>query len=155
MADINTIVNDFLRDAQYRIAEFTIEINEKKKEGYSYDEEQFMRAQLILFMDLLYDSRADIYEGYNFLEDWTDLEIQRETEYLRKFTGMGEIPYLTFAGYSPEIRQEILGDGNGVTFPFGNVGDMLIYQTAGIAPVTIPFPEEGGMIGETIDEYFN
>ena len=152
---IDEIISNFLRGAQYRIAEFTIEINEKKKEGYNYDEEQFKRAQLILFMDLLYDSRANIKDGYNFLADWTDLEIQRETEYLRKFTGMGEIPYLTFAGYSPEIRQEILGDGSGATFPFGNVGDMLVYLTAGNTPVTIPFPEEGGMIGETIDEYFN
>jgi hypothetical protein len=152
---IDEIVSNFLRDAQYRVAEFTIAISDKKKEGYNYSDEDFMRAQLILWMDLLYNSRGSIYEGYNFLESWTDREIQEECEYLRKFTGMGEIPYLTFAGYSPEIRQIITGGGDGISFPSGNVGDILYYATQGTTPITTPFPQEGGMIGETIDEYFN
>lgn len=154
--NIDEIIANFLRDAQYRVAELAVVINDKKKEGYNYEEEEWLRAQLILWMDLLYDPRADIYEGYNFLEDWTDREIQAECEYLRKLTGMGDIPWLTFAGYSPQIRQEILGDSSGgASFPFGNVGDILIYEVAGNIPVPRPFPDVGGMVGETIAEYFN
>ncbi len=152
---IDEIVDRFLADAQYRVATLSIEMTDQKKEGLPITNNEWLRSQLILWMDLLYDSRHSIYDGYNFLGSWSDREIQAECEYLRKLTGMTEIPYITFAGYSPEIRNNIIGGGGGVSFPFGNVNDILVYQTAGNTPVTQQFPEEGGMIGETVFEFFN
>ena len=154
---IDEIVNNFLRDAQWRVAELGNEITALKKQGYDYEEPKWLRAQLILWMDLLYESRASIYEGYNFLGSWSDRDIQAECEYLRKLTGMAKVPIITFAGYSPEIRNEIIGGdpGDGVDFPFGNVGDILVYETQGSSPNAIPFPQVGGMEGETIFEYFS
>ena len=155
--EIDIIVSRFLADAQYRIAELGTEINTQKKEGYNIEENTWLRAQLILWMDLLYESRSSIYEGYNYLGSWSDRDIQAECEYLRKLTGMANIPYITFAGYSPEIRNEIIGGDPsiGVDLPYGVPDDILVYLTAGTNPVPQPFPKEGGMIGETIFEYFN
>ena len=156
--DIDEIVSNFLGDAQYRVAELGIEINTQKKEGYNIEENTWLRAQLILWMDLLYESRSSIYEGYNYLGSWSDRDIQAECEYLRKLTGMANIPYITFAGYSPEIRNEIIGDpegGTGAEFPYGEPDDILVYAEAGTTPVATPFPIEGGMTDETIFEYFN
>ena len=155
--NINIIVERFLADAQYRIAELGTEINTQKKEGYNFEENTWLRSQLILWMDLLYESRNSIYEGYNYLGSWTDRDIQAECEYLRKLTGMANIPYITFAGYSPEIRNEIIGGGGGIgiNFPYGVPDEILVYLEAGTSPVPQPFPSEGGMTGETIFEYFN
>lgn len=157
---IDEIISRFLADAQYRVAEYAGEITELKKEGYTYDEQSFHRAELILWMDLLYESRMPVHDGYNLLGAWEDREIQAECEYLRKVTGMANMPYITFAGYSPYIKSEIEGGdvippGGSPTFPFGFVGDILVYENDGTSPVTRAFPEEGGMINETIQEYFS
>ena len=155
MATIDETINNFLRDAQYRIAELSVSIEEKRKEGYSHDDELWLRSQLILWMDMIYDPRGGIYDGYNYLESWTDREIQAECEYLRKLSGMAHMPLLTFAGYSPQIRQIITGDSGSATFPYGNINDILVYTSAGNTPVATPFPQIGGMTTETIAEYFN
>jgi hypothetical protein len=158
MADVNTVVNDFLRDAQYRVAELAIAINEGKKKHKrrrgKNTEEKDWRTQLLLWMDILFDSRNPIYStDYNFLFDWTDREIIAECEYLRALTGMNNIPFLTWAGYSPTVRvvvtQQVAGN-----LPAGNEDDIITYDGNG-NPITIPFPKIGGMQSETISQYFS
>ena len=105
-------------------------------------------------MDCLYESRHTIYgSAYNFLYDWTDNEIMGECEYLRALTGMNDIPYLTWAGYSPTVRTVItqLTTGN---LPVGSEDEIITYD-GNSTPITIPFPKVGGMQGETIAQYFS
>ena len=157
MADINEVVDRFLADAQYRIAELSIEMNQLKDDRQPYERQAKIRANLILWMDLLYESRDCIYEGYNYLGEWTDEEIQAECEYLRNISGMAEIPAFSFAGYSSTIKANIVGATPDAQFPFGTAGNILVYENDGSIPVTKPFPEEGGMIEEIndINLYFN
>ena len=155
--DINTIIADFLRDTQYRVAELSIEIDQARDQQL-FDKGAFaIRAELILWMDLLYDARHNIREpDYNFLDSWEERDIIGECEYLRQKSSMSSIPYLTFAGYSPEIQNIIIGDpgSGGGTLPTGNPGDHIVYNAASV-PITEPFPEIGGLQGETIDQFFN
>ena len=157
--DVNTVVNDFLRDAQFRVAELSIVIDnakrtKKKRRGGRTEQEQQWRAMLILWMDCLWDSRQPIHgSDYNFLFDWTDREIIEECEYLRYLTEMNEIPYLSFAGFSPEVRNKITETVAG-NLPAGNEDDIITYDGNG-DPITIPFPKVGGMVAETIAQYFN
>lgn len=155
--DVNTVVNDFLRDAQYRVAELSGVIDDKKRKSKrrrSNEKEKDLRAQLLLWMDCLWDSRQTIHgDDYNFLHDWSDEEIIAECEYLRAISGMNEIPFLTWAGYSPSVRTVItqLLTGN---LPVGILDDHIVYDGNG-DPIATPFPKVGGMQGETIDVYFS
>jgi len=156
MADVNQVVNDFLRDAQYRVAELAILINKGKTESRRqnrYEQEQDWRSQLILWMDILYDSRHDFKSGYNFLYNWTDREIIEECEYLRKITGMNEIAWLSWAGYTQMIREEVTGT-SGSGLPVGTEDEHIIYDGNGNAYAT-PFPTTGGMQSETITQFFS
>jgi hypothetical protein len=154
--NINQYILDFLADAQYRVAELAGEILELKNGGYGYEVEEWERAQLILWMDLLYESRDSIWDWYNYLGKWTDKEIKQECEYLRKLSGMSKIPWLTFSAYAPDVVNVILGGGTSANFPTGNSGDILLYDTDGLNPTPTHFPEEGGMTDEitSITEYF-
>jgi hypothetical protein len=158
MANLNTVVNDFLRDAQYRVAELSEIIDQgkrKRKRGRGRTEqERDHRMQLLLWMDCLYDSRQTVYDvDYNFLYDWTDNEIIAECEYLRSITGMNEVPWMTWAGYSPSVRVVVTQTTTG-NLPVGNEDDMITYDGNG-NPISIPFPEIGGQQGETLAQIFN
>ena len=155
MADVNTVVNDFLRDAQYRVAQLATLVNKGKTESKRrnrYEKEDSWRAQLILWMDLLFDSKHSFKTGYNFLGDWTDREIIAECEYLRKITGMNEIAWLTFAGYSQTINQIITGVIG--TLPVGTEDEHIVYDASG-NPYATPFPVTGGMGSLTISQFFS
>jgi hypothetical protein len=155
MADLNTVINEFLRDAQYRVAELSVELDDARDQRL-FDKGAFaIRAELILWMDLLFDPRQDVLDpAYNFLDGWDERDIIGECEYLRQKSGMSSIPYATFAGYSPDISNKIIGEGSGETLPVGSPGDHIVYNTSGI-PVADPFPTEGGMQSETIDQFFD
>ncbi len=160
MDDVNQIVNDFLRDSQFRVSELSIIIDASRDTAVkSLEVKQAIewRSELILWNDMLYESRHDIFDpDYNFLTPniWTDRDITAECEFLRQKTGMADVPYITFAGYSPEIRNTIIGEDGGTGLPTGNPGDYIEYNVSGI-PQTVPFPSIGGMTTETIQQYFS
>ena len=152
--NIDQIINNFLRDASYRIAEYSIVIDTKKKEGENYDKERHLRSVLIQAMQVFYAPKQNLKEGYNYASNWTDRQIQAEIEFLRKVTKMTKYPSLTFTGYSPLIRQEILGDSGNATLPLGSTNDILVYSGNNNNPDPVPFPMEGGYKQESIDVYF-
>jgi len=153
MADLNTTVDNFLRDAQYRVATLSIEMYGMKRRRKQYDALHDLRAQIILWMDMLYESRDNIYgNDYNYLGGWTDRQIIEECEYLRKIGGMSTIGYITFAGYSPVVRSVVTGVPNAI--PAGTENQYLRFNSAGDL-VAEDFPDIGGMISETISEYFS
>ena len=156
MADLNTTIAEFLRDAQYRIAEISGELVNMKKRRPEYEDLFYLRAQLIMWMDCLYEGRDNVYgDPFNYLTSgvgWTDSEIIGECEYLRQISGMNDIAYLSFAGYSPSIANLITGIGGDL--PAGLENYYIRYDVNG-NPVSEPFPNTGGMTTETIDQYFS
>jgi hypothetical protein len=158
MATIDDQINDFLRDASFRVAELTIDIDAKKRSDKSFKVEAELRAELTTFMDLLFDTINNIKDDYTFLKtDWPDREITLEMEYLRDRTGMSEIPYITFTNYSPNILVQITGGNGGsgsTTLPAGALNQIITYDISGNA-IAVDFPTAGGMFtSETIDQYF-
>ncbi len=153
MADLNTTIADFLRDAQYRVATLSIEMYGMKRRRKEYDRLHDLRAQIILWMDLLYESRDSIYgDDFNYLGGWTDRQIIEECQYLRKIGGMSNIAYITFAGYSPIVRSVITGVAN--VIPSGLENQYLRFDAGGNL-VAEAFPVTGGMTTESISEYFS
>ncbi len=153
MADLNTTIADFLRDAQYRVATLSIQMIGMKKRRKEYDRLHDLRAQIILWMDLLYESRDSVYgDDFNYLGGWTDRQIIEECEYLRKIGGMSTIAYITFAGYSPIVRSIITGVVGAI--PPGTENQYLRFNSGGNL-VAEAFPIIGGMTTETISEYFS
>jgi hypothetical protein len=157
-------ISDYLRDAQYRIAQLGIEIDNKRDEGEEDPLFALLREKrkaLIDFMEIVYDP-YHLYQdgGYNFLAAptaWTDREIAAEVEYLRDFADMTRIPYGVFTGYYPTIVNNILGDGfganNSAVFPEGDYLDILRYNASGQLEA-IPFPQYTGMGNLSINDYF-
>lgn len=156
MADLNTTISDFLRDSQFRVAELSVEMAAMKTKRPEYYRLHDLRAQLILWMDLLYESRDNIHgDDFNYLdpEVWSERAIISECEYLRKISGMATIGYITFAGYSPIIRNIITGVSGG-NLPAGLENQYIVYDVNG-NPVATNFPTIGGMQTETITQYFS
>lgn len=163
--NIAQYVSDFLRDAQYRVAQLTQEIDSKRDEGEN--DPVFMslkdsRQSLINFMEIVYDPFTYFEDnGYNFLSAevaWSDREIVAEIEYLRSTTGMTRIPYGAFSGYYPSILNNILGDGGPSStptgLPDGDYLEMLRYNASGQLE-SVPFPVYIGMVTLDINDYFS
>lgn len=163
--DVNEYVSNFLRDAQYRISELTIEIDERRDEGEEdplFRELKTKRQALINFMEVVYDPYTSFTEnGYGFMKAgenaWEDREIIEEIEYLRDYTDMTLIPYGVFTGYYPQILNNILGDGinqgGEVVFPTGDYLEILRYNSSGQIE-SIPFPDYTGAGDLSIIDYF-
>lgn len=169
MADLNTVVSDFLRDAQYRIGTLSVEINKLDKEGsYNVDEKFRQRLQLAAFMNVLYEGKWYIADGeYNHIQTasaageenaWTEYEIISEIEYLRYYTNMNEIPFINFTAHYPLIVSSVGGSsgsaGNSISFPVGLPGQVIFYNSSGEVYAD-SIDEYGGMYDtENIDTYF-
>lgn len=154
--DIDQIVSDFLRDAQFRITQIGTELDGLKDfEEPRYIELESQRLQLYLYMDILYVGQWSILDGYNHL-DWDDYDINLECEYLRNVTEMINSPYASFVGTYPEIVACITGQQpSGGGLPAGNPGDFIYYNANG-NPVTEQFPLTVGMIdSDTVNSFFS
>lgn len=135
-------VADFLRDAQFRIAEIGTSLDGMGDfESPEYKELEEQRLELYQFMDCLYVGQWSIYEsdGFNHL-DWDDYDINQEMEYLRNRTGMITSPFTAFVGNYPEIVGNIDGqDASGGALPTGIEGQYVGYDVNGV-PIAIGFP---------------
>lgn len=145
-------VQAFIVDAQYRVAELSIEIDEKRRANDNWKKQYLLRLELSIWLSILYESFMDIKDGYNFLGNWTEAEIKTECEYLRARTGITSIPWINFASYAPEIviNQPINGGG----MPAGSYLDLITWDISDTMTLEQP-PNEGGMGNLTIDEYFS
>ena len=155
MAAIDTIINDFLRDAQYRIVEIGNELDENSDfDSPRYQKLEQQRLELYQFMDILYIGQWNIIDGYNHL-DWSDYDITLESQYLRNRCEMINSPYASFVGSYPEITACILGVSSGSGLPSGDPGDFILYNENG-TPETIPYPGFVGMADtDTVASYFS
>ena len=158
--DIDQIISDFLRDAQYRVAEITIDMDGMdNKSNRGYKELQDIRHQLIAFMDELWWSYDELTDGYNFMlagtTDWTERNIILEIEYLRRKGRLNEIPYLSFTNHTTELAEmQTQSDSSGAGFPIGTYQQYIAYNVSG-DPVAVDFPVYGGMkTYDDINTYF-
>lgn len=157
-------VSDYLRDAQYRIAQLTGQIDSLRDEGEENPNFVLLkekRMALIRFMRLVYDPFHVFHnDGYNFLKavtEWSDREIIDEIEYLRDYTDMALIPYAVFTGFYPTIVNNILGDNfnqGAANLPTGDYLNVLRYNINGVLEA-IPFPQYTGMGNLPINDYFS
>lgn len=173
MADLNTVVSEFLRDAQYRIGKLSVEINELDKEGsYNVDEKRRQRLELAVFMAILYEGKWFITDSeYNHVQmteaadeenAWTEGEIISEIQRLRYYTNMNEMPFINFTAHYPQIASFIGTSGSqgsapedSLSFPIGLSGQVIFYNSGGV-PYADTIDEYGGMYDtESINAYFN
>jgi hypothetical protein len=153
--DINQIISDFIRDAQYRIAEIATTLDQlSDKEEPEYKTLKGYRDELYSFMDVLYVGEYGIIDGYNHL-DWDDYTIQAECEYLRNRTGMVTSPFASFVLTYPEIIAYTGANEIGGSLPAGDPNDFLYYGPNAQA-TAVPFPTFVGMVsGDTVLSYFS
>lgn len=157
MVDIDQIVNDFMRDAQWRVAEIGIELdNMPSKKSAEYKRLYHIRQELYLFMDTLYVGRHVIRDGYTYMfNTWSERETIEEIEYLRNWSGMTVTPFYNFVSRYEQIRNNITGNGGSSGFPNGDPGDFYVINANGFVEA-YPFPNFAGLIdSESIDDYFS
>jgi hypothetical protein len=162
---IDEHISNFLRDAQYRIAQLSVEMDKLQDEGsYRYQVCFKQRLKLIIFMNLLFEGKWFIADGgYNHIQygdtddTWTETELIHEIEELRYYTNMNEVPYITFTAHYPQIAS-YLGTagpvGSGTEFPSGEQGDTIFYNFAGVPYADNIDPWAGPFHDQTIDNYF-
>lgn len=152
---------DFLRDGQYRIAQLSSELDDLKDDGgYLYDDRFLKRLQISVLMDILYEGKWYILDGFNHVQigdalyDWTEREVMQAIESVRYETDMNEIPFITFTAHYPQIAiygQSGLGSAD---LPTGQPGDTIFYNESGSA-YTDSIDQFGGMNDtDTIETYF-
>ena len=166
---IDEHIGNFLRDAQYRIAQLSVEMDKLGDDGsYQYRDMYSKRLQLSVFMSILYEGNWRIIEpGFNHiqfevsasgaLETWTEREMLAEIDYLRYYTNMNEVPYITFTGHYPLIQasssSESGGSGSGESLPQGLYQQMIIYNLSNV-PIAVDIdPYAGPLDGESINTY--
>jgi hypothetical protein len=162
--DINTTISNFLRDGQYRIAELSVKMdNIVDKGSYQYRECFKSRLDIIMLMRILYEGKWYIQDGYNHIQfgdtddTWTENDLAQEIEYIRYYTNMNEMPYITFTAHYPQIASTIGGSGQvgSAAFPSGNPGDTIFYNSESQPYADSIDPYGGADDNETIEQYFS
>lgn len=162
---LDDYIANYLRDAQGRIAELSVEMALYKDKG-SYDYLSLYRSRLELaeFMDILYEGNWLIKDGYTHLQvgeprpdgGWSPNEVISEIEYLRYIHGVDEAPYINFTAHYPKIVSTIVGGGTGsaASLPAGVRGQFIGYNISN-EPIALDFDPWGGhRDSESINQYF-
>lgn len=168
---IHTDILAFLRDAQYRVAELTSEINEGLEIGeiQSPKSKHRLRLELSMFIEVLYEINWGFTNGYNliltnedpvvYMTGWNLNLLNHEMQYLRNKAGMVNMPLISFGPYWTDVVNISTGQNNppingglnviGVykQFPMFNISNQL---------VAVDVDEYAGMLlNETITDYFS
>lgn len=155
--DINKEISDFLRDAQYKLALMTAEMDSKEDDGDPYYIElKIQRWELDYFYSILYETTMAMEGAYNWLDiaGWTEKDILNEIHHLRNKYKMNGLPVLDYATITNTIINYVGGEegGAGVPPPVGD-GDILIGTPGGW--IVGSLSEYAGMIDtESLNTYF-
>lgn len=162
---LDEYISNFLRDAQYRIAQLSVKMDELQDDGsYQYKKLFQQRLELIVFMAILYEGKWYIEGGYNHIqyedteETWNSNDIIAEIEHLRYYTNMNEVPYITFTAHYPQIASYLgivgqVGSG-GTQFPSGQPGNIIVYNNNSEPYADDVDPWGGQLINESITDFF-
>jgi hypothetical protein len=161
---IDEYIANYLRDAQGRIAQLSVEMNQLEDQGsYQYRTLYRSRLELAVFMDLLYEGKWLVKDGYNHMQigenlTWTEREVIQEIEHLRYYNKMNELPYITFTAHYPKIASIISGGGAGsgsAAVPVGAFGQLMGFNSAGGPEAQDISAWAGHITGESINAYFS
>ena len=134
--DINKEISDFLRDAQYKLALITIEMDEKDDDGDVYYQQlKEQRWELDYFYSILYETTQAMIGTYNWLTaaGWTEKDIMNEIHYLRNKYQLNGLPVLNYASSVTQIVNYVSNgqvQGAVVPPPVG-AGDILVGSASG------------------------
>ena len=154
--DINKEISDFLRDAQYKLALITAEMDKLEDDGdVFYQDLKYQRWELDYFYSILYETTMAMEGEYNWLDaaEWTDKEILVEIHYLRNKYKLNGQPVLDYASSVTKIVNFVTeGDNSDIPLPVG-VGDILVGTPT--EWIVGSLSEYGGMINtESLNSYF-
>jgi hypothetical protein len=163
---VDDYIANYLRDAQYKIALLSVDMNKLEDQGsYSYNKLFKARLELATFMRVLYEGKWLVSGGYNHLQIgetstdviWTERQVIEEIEYLRYTHGMNEVPYITFTAHYPKIASSINGGGSGSggSLPAGQYGQLIGYDGGGNPEAQSIDSWGGHQDNETINTYFS
>lgn len=158
-------IEDFLRDGQYRIGQLSVMIDQSRENSaYDFHELSYKRELIIMLMDVLYEGKWYIRDGFNHIKivpdsgtktGWTEKELSAEIEYVRYVTNMQEIPFLSFTLYYPMIINGSGGSGSTNLSVSGMPGMVLFFNASGNLYADY-IDEYGGMYSwESINSYFS
>lgn len=155
--DINKEISDFLRDAQYKLALMTQEMDGNEDDGdVFYQTLKEQRWELDYFYSILYETSMAMEGQYNWLDaaEWTEKDILNEIHYLRNKYEMNGLPVLDYASSVTTIVNYISEGGAGANVPLPvGIGDILVGGNNGWEVGS--FNEYAGMLdSESLNSYF-
>ena len=154
--DINKEISDFLRDAQYKLAQLTFQMDGNEDDGDVYYQElKEARWELDYFYSILLETSQQMEGGYNWLTtaEWTEKDILNEIHYLRSKHQMNGMPVLDYQHTTHQIIS-FINDGGGGSLPTPTApGLILVSTTTGWEEGTLG--DYVGMLDtESLDTYF-
>ena len=154
-------IAEFLRDAQYRLAEMSYELSSKSNRKIkNYDEKLLLLKRLTIFIHLLYVEDYPIYDtSFNFL-NWSKNQIIKEIEFFRAKLNINVVAFAEFVNYKTivQLQNQILNITNEAIaandINAGSIGQNAIYvDEKTIGPQS--FDTIAGYDGTSISQYFN
>ena len=155
--DINKEISDFLRDAQYKLALITAEMDKLEDDGdVFYNDFKYQRWELDYFYSILYETTMAMQGEYNWLDaaEWTDKEILVEIHYLRNKYKLNGQPVLDYASSVTKIVNFVIEGNESIIPPSTGPIDILVGTTSGTWLVG-SLSNYAGMINtESLNSYF-
>ena len=155
--DINKEISDFLRDAQYKLALMTAEMDGNEDDGdIHYQDLKEQRWELDYFYSILYETTMTMDGAYNWLStaEWTEKDILNEIHYLRNKHRLNGLPVLEYASSVTKIVNYISEGSGGAVVPEPvGAGDILVGTPTGW--IVGSLNEYAGMLdSESLTNYF-
>lgn len=158
MDAINKQISDFLRDAQWKLAKLTFEMDALEDDGDNhYQELKEQRWELDYFYSILLETSQKIEGGYNWLETagWTEKDVMNEIHYLRNKHQMNGTPVLDYQHVTHQIISLIQESGGGSGLPTSNgAGNILVSISNGGWEETNLSKYVGMLSNESLATYF-
>lgn len=157
-AETSAAIAEFLRDAQYRYAELSFELSQRRNKKVT--EIALKRKQLkelCAFFNLLYVERYDFVSGDINVSPWTEAELIAQMEKFRLELNINVQAIGQFTGHTPNIFikvQDLTQIGINGSITSGAVGLNAVYS--GEREISAEDPVEAvGSEGLTANQYFN
>jgi hypothetical protein len=150
-------VNQFVSDAVYRIGELGHLMDAlADNSNYQYRDMYSVRRDLSNFLAILRHTTMSIKEGTTFL-DWSEYDIEKEMQFLRRLSGMNQLPIMNFLNHAVGVLVIQQGGSNGggtpANFPAGLQG-MTIFYNVSNQPYADYIDPYAGMGNDDINTYF-
>jgi hypothetical protein len=157
--NIDKEISDFLRDAQWKLAKLTFEMDALEDDGDPYYQElKIQRWELGEFYNILLETQQQMEGGFNWLytAGWTDKDIINEIHYLRNKNQMNGVPVLNYQHVVHQVISLVQESGSGGSgLPTSNeAGNILVSTANGGWEETFLSDYVGMLNSESLNTYF-